>query len=131
MRNTISIRKSRLMTPLRWVMLSSLLAATAIAHHSMAMFDKNRTISIAGTLYAVEWKSPHSWVWITVQNDQGEAEQWGLECGSPAALTRLGFSKKDLTVGTKVTAELYPLKDERSGGSLVKLSFADGRVWGK
>lgn len=111
------------------IALSSVLTVSVSpAHHSMAMFDKTRTISIQGTLYAVEWKSPHGWVWITVKNKKGETEQWGLEGSSPAALMRLGYTKKNLVVGTKVTASLYPLKDGRTGGSLTELKFADGRA---
>ena len=102
------------------------LAGTLQAHHSYALFDKTVTQTIAGTLYAVEWKNPHSWIWISVVNDAGEKELWGLEGGSPAALLELGYTKNNLVVGTPVTATLYPLKDGRTGGALVELKFADG-----
>lgn len=86
-------------------------------------------MTIKGTLYAVEWKNPHSWIWIAVKNEKGGAPTlWGLEGTSPASMTRLGYTKKDLVVGTPVTAKLNPLKDGRTGGGLVELKFADGRV---
>lgn len=98
------------------------------AHHSYSMFDRTRTETIKGTLYAVEWKNPHSWIWIAVKNEKGATDLWGLEGTSPASMTRLGYTKKDLVVGTPVTARLNPLKDGRNGGGLVELKFADGRV---
>ncbi|MGC3982456.1 MAG: DUF6152 family protein [Steroidobacteraceae bacterium] len=100
----------------------------AAAHHSYAMFDKEKTQVIKGTLYAVEWKNPHSWIWIAVGNKKGGTDLWGLEGTSPASMTRLGFTKSNLVVGTAVTATLNPLKDGRMGGGLVELKFADGRA---
>ncbi|MGC4091984.1 MAG: DUF6152 family protein [Polyangiaceae bacterium] len=110
------------------MVLGVLPATSGLAHHSMAMFDKERKQQITGNLYAVEWKSPHSWIWIAVEDkkSKGKTEIWGLEGSSPAALMRLGYTKKNLTVGTRVTATLYPLKDGRTGGSLVELDFKDG-----
>lgn len=103
-------------------------ASSAFAHHSYAMFDRTKTATIKGTLYAVEWKNPHSWLWIAVKNEKGGNDTWGFEGTSPASMTRLGFNKKNLVVGTPVNVTYNPLKDGRNGGNLVELKFADGRV---
>lgn len=110
--------------------LGLLLAGAADAHHSFAMFDASRTVTISGTLYAAEFTNPHGWIWIAVMNDKGQEEKWGLEGGSVADLRRLGYTKSTLKVGTKVKATLHPLKDGRSGGQLVSLDFGDGKKTG-
>lgn len=111
------------------ILMTSLCAIAPLsAHHSYAMFDKEKTSVIKGTLYAVEWKNPHSWIWVAVKNNKGGTDIWGLEGTSPASMTRLGFTKSSLVVGTAVTVTLNPLKDGRMGGGLVELKFADGRV---
>jgi hypothetical protein len=105
-----------------WGWLAWLCCAPVLAHHSFAMFDKTQTRSVSGTLYAVEWQNPHSWIWVEVKSDAG-AKVWGFEGGSPVALTHMGYSKKNLLVGTKVTVSYNPLKDGRSGGNLVDIKF--------
>lgn len=127
---TLELFRQRFSTMRLLALLASnlVIVSSVFAHHSYAMFDKAKTETLKGTLYAVEWKNPHSWIWIAVTNDKGATEVWGLEGTSPAAMTRLGFTKKDLVVGTPVTATYNPLKDGRTGGGLVELKFADGRA---
>lgn len=103
-------------------------AAPAFAHHSYAMFDRTQTKEVKGALYAVEWKNPHSWIWIAVPNDKGGTDVWGFEGTSPAALMRLGYTKKNLVVGMPVSVTYNPLKDGSEGGNLVELKFADGKT---
>lgn len=102
----------------------------ASAHHSFAMFDSQKVVTLQGTLYTVEWKNPHGWFWISVPNAKGGSDTWGLEGAGPAEFVRQGFSKKDFVVGTKVTVELHPLRDGRTGGQFLRMTFADGRQVG-
>lgn len=112
-----------------FIFLASVIAASsAYAHHSYAMFDRTQTKEVKGTLYAVEWKNPHSWIWVAVPNDKGVTDVWGFEGTSPASLMRLGYTKKNLVVGTPVTVTYNPLKDGATGGNLVELKFADGKA---
>jgi len=97
--------------------------APALGHHSFSMFDKSRTLVINGSLYAVEWQNPHSWIWVQATGPDGTAAVWGFEGGSPAMLTRMGYSKKNLVVGTRITVKYNPLKDGRTGGNLVEMEF--------
>lgn len=101
---------------------------SAQAHHSFAMFDQEKTATVEGTLYAAEFINPHGWIWIEVKNAAGETEKWGFEGGSVGELRRLGYTRKNLIVGTKVTANYHPLRDGRNGGQLVKLDFGEGKT---
>ena len=42
--------------------------AAAAAHHSYAMFDGTRTLTVKGTLAKLEWTNPHVFVWVYVPN---------------------------------------------------------------
>ena len=94
----------------------------AAAHHSFASFDSTRAVSLHGTVYRVEWTAPHMWIWIRA--DDGDL--WGLEAGAPSQLERAGYKKGQLNEGVKLTATLHPLRDNRHGGSLIKLTFDAG-----
>jgi hypothetical protein len=101
-------------------------SAAANAHHSFAMFDGDKTLTLNGTLYAVEFKNPHGWVWIKTTDSNGSTQLWGLEGGSTNDLARQGYNKTNLVVGTKVVVTYNPLKDGRNGGRLRKLEFPNG-----
>ena len=91
----------------------------AMAHHSYAMFDRSRTVKINGTVKLFQWTNPHIYLWVTV-NNKGKEELWGIEGSSPNSLSRMGWNKHTLDPGDKVSVELQPLKDGRTGGFFVK-----------
>ena len=70
-----------------------LLSATgvAVAHHSYAMFDRDKALSLAGTVKEFRWSNPHAWMEIYVPNDQGGNDMWGIEMNSPNNLARMGW----------------------------------------
>jgi hypothetical protein len=107
------------------------LIAPLWAHHSTAMFDNTQRITVAATVKKLEWTSPHAWLQILVVNDQGEAEEWGLEMGTPAAMMREGWKPRSVKPGDKVTVVLNPLKNGEHGGNLVSVTKADGALVGK
>jgi hypothetical protein len=99
------------------------------AHHSYAMFDQTRSLSVRGTVRALEWSNPHIWVWVDVTDATGTSSPYGFESNAPSELARFfGWSKHALTAGEVVTVEYAPLKSGRHGGALRTLTFADGRV---
>ncbi len=101
----------------------------ALAHHSYAMFDQARTLTVQGTVHALEWKNPHIWVWVNVKDAKGVTTTFGFESNAPSELTRFfGWSNQALTAGDAVTVEYAPLKSGRPGGALRTVTFADGRV---
>jgi hypothetical protein len=100
--------------------------AIAVAHHSFAMFDMNKDVTLQGTVRQFQWLSPHSWLDLEVTDDAGKQTRWSLEMGAPSALYRRGWRQTSLKHGDKVTATLHPLRDGRQGGSLVSVTLADG-----
>jgi Family of unknown function (DUF6152) len=112
---------------LRWLTAILLaIPAVSLAHHSFAMFDMNKDLTLHGTVEQFQWLSPHSWLDIIVTDDAGKQTRWSLEMGAPGALYRHGWRQASLMHGDKVTATLHPLRDGRQGGSLVSVTLPNG-----
>jgi hypothetical protein len=112
--------------------LAAMLAAAnvAMAHHSFAMYDTTKSVTLTGTVAAFEWTNPHAIIEVDVQAKEGGVQHWTIELGSPSILQQSGWKYKDLKFGDKVTVEISPLKSEKHGGLLVKATLPDGRVLG-
>ena len=78
------------------------LGVPASAHHSGAMFDPEKTITLKGVVKEFEYTNPHSWLWVTVTNDDKTTTDWGFEAEGPSTLFRNGIKKSDLKPGDKV-----------------------------
>ena len=96
------------------------------AHHSYAMFDQGKVLTVQGTIARVEWADPHVWVWAYVSNGKGGHDLYGFESGSINSLARQGWTMTTLEVGDKVSIEYNPLRDGRHGGYFKSATFADG-----
>jgi hypothetical protein len=100
-------------------------AVPALAHHSFAMFDAEKKITLEGTVKEFQWTNPHSWILMNVG-----ADQWAIEMGAPGGLARQGWVPKTLTPGMKVTATIHPLKDGTHGGQFMAVQLPDGTTKG-
>jgi hypothetical protein len=106
-------------------------AAPATAHHSFAMFDNTRTITLTGTVKEFEFVNPHSWIHMMVRNDAGMPEEWAFEMGSPGQLASAGWKKDSLKVGDVITIAARPMKDGSHGGSAGTIKNANGACVGR
>ena len=76
----------------------------AVAHHSFAAeFDGDRPVELTGIVIKVDSTNPHGYIFLEVENDAGDYDEWGFEMGSPTALSRRGWTRNSLPVGTEVT----------------------------
>jgi hypothetical protein len=83
--------------------LGAAVSAHALAHHSFAAeFDGNVPINLHGIVTKVDWTNPHTYIFIEVENEAGDVEEWGLEMGSPNGLMRRGWTRNTLEIGTEV-----------------------------
>jgi hypothetical protein len=109
---------------------AAILTGPALAHHSFAMFDGEKTVTLEGTVKAFQWIYPHSWILLMVVNRDGQLEQWPIEMGSPGGLAKEGWLPKTLAPGMKVKAVIHPLKDGTHGGQYLAVTLEDGRTLG-
>jgi len=105
-----------------------LAAAGAFAHHSFAMFDRDKEVVLNGTVREFQWTNPHAFIEMNVPNDKGEVEQWSIEMNSPNNLTRQGWKSTMLKTGDKVAVTMNPLRDGKRGGLFVAITLPDGKV---
>jgi hypothetical protein len=91
--------------------LGAVLSLPAGAHHSGAAYDRDKMVSVTGTVNAVEWTSPHAWIKVDAKNDAGAVVTWEFELPSPVTLTRRGWSKSALVPGDKVTVTGAPARE--------------------
>ena len=104
---------------LAFVFLAAICITTAMqavfAHHSQGMYDISTLISLEGTIRRVRWTNPHAWVFVDVEDDNGNVQIWALEGGSPAAVAGEGVDRNHLLPGDRVGARCHPLRDGSAG----------------
>ncbi len=106
----------------------ALVAGTASAHHSMAMFDRDKTITLDGTVKEFQWTNPHSWLDVEAVDDKGNSVVWGIELQSLNVLGHIGWKPTTLKPGDKIKVTVHPLKNGDHGGMLGDITMADGKV---
>ncbi|MBO0754218.1 MAG: hypothetical protein J2P54_00015 [Bradyrhizobiaceae bacterium] len=121
------IRPSMMQTAIAAGVLTAL-GAPASAHHSGAMFEPVMTVTLKGVVKNFEYTNPHSWLWITVTNEDQSTTDWGFEAEGPSTLFRNGIKKNDLRPGDKVTVTGRPMRDGRPAAAWVNAVKEDGRV---
>ena len=108
---------------------ASLTASPASAHHSAAMFDATKEITLAGTVKEFQWTSPHCWIQILVP-DSARADappvEWGVEMDNPLGLSRHGWKPGSLKPGDRIVIVARPLRDGSNGAQVVSVTRADG-----
>ena len=105
-----------------------LAAIPAWAHHSMAGFDRTKTISVTGTVKEFKWANPHSWIELEVPDGKGVVTDWNIEMTSPAVLIRAGWKSSVMKPGDKVTVAAHPQQTGEPGGIFVSVTLSDGRT---
>jgi hypothetical protein len=109
-----------------WAAIGCTLAMSATAHHSGAMFDRSKTVTLQGTVKDFQFTNPHVWILLLVPEKDGKVVEWDIEASAPARLVKWGISGETVHNGDKITLNMHPLKDGRKGGSLVDITFANG-----
>lgn len=105
-------------------------SGSAWGHHSFAMFDLEKEVTLEGVVKEFQWTNPHVWLQILTPDGQGGTTEWNLEMGAPGMLTRTGWKSSMLKANDKVTVVLNPLKNGAPSGRLVRVTLPNGRVMG-
>lgn len=96
----------------------SLLASSGLAHHAFsAQFDAEKPIKLIGTVTKVEWRNPHAWFYIDVEDDSENVTNWGMELASPNLLMRQGWARSSMKVGDAVTVDGFHARDGSNTGN--------------
>jgi hypothetical protein len=102
----------------------------ALAHHSAAMFDRTKKVTVTGVVKDFQYVQPHSWIDLMVPDASGQPVEWSFEAGAPMQMKMVGLTPSVIRVGDKVTVTGYPLRDGRPGASFIQIVLPSGRVVG-
>jgi hypothetical protein len=105
-------------------------ASSVWAHHSFAMFDLDKEITLEGTVKDVQWANPHVWLELDVADADGRTTKWSFEMGTTGMLTRAGWKSSTLKVGDRVKVVCNPLRSGDPSGRLVTVTLPGGGVLG-
>jgi len=115
------------------VLLGFAAASPGFAHHSHAMFDSTKEVTLVGTVKEFDWTNPHCWIQVLVPdpNDpKAPPVEWGVEMGAPFQLLRHGWKPDSVKPGDKISVVVNPLRDGRTAGQIVSAFGADGKPIG-
>ena len=106
-------------------------ATPTLAHHSFALFDMDKNVSMLGWVVEYRWSNPHVHVVLKVDPGADVSSElvgtWDLEAaGSTNIMTRQGWTRVTLKTGDRITAVVHPMKDGAKGGSLFFIILPDG-----
>ena len=108
------------------ILIIALMASTVLAHHSFAVYDHTRTLTLKGSVTKFQWTNPHAYLDIDVRDADGSVKHYTLECTSINMMQRLGWRSNMIKAGDQVKAVAAPLLSGQPGGLLLEITLANG-----
>jgi len=102
----------------------ALAAAPTLAHHSRAMFDIGKNITLRGVVEEYRWQNPHSQIVVRVgagAADRSTVGTWTVEASAIGVMTSSGWTPGTYKFGQPITVVAHPNK---AGSNLVLLFYA-------
>ena len=103
----------------------------ALPHHSHAMFDHEKEVTINGTVAEWVFRNPHVYLYVETKLDNGETVKYSVEMSNITNMIRAGFGANTFKHGDKVSVKLNPLRDGRPGGNYITATTPDGKTFGR
>jgi hypothetical protein len=98
------------------------------AHHAFAAeFDRDKPITLTGSVTRLEWTNPHARIYIDVKDKDGKVVNWDFELGPPNGLMRRGWNRNSLRQGHVVTIEGFLSKLAPNVANARTVKLPDGR----
>jgi hypothetical protein len=100
-------------------------AVSALAHHSFAMYDQNKTYVMTGVVLRVDPNPNHLQIFFVpldeprekvIRDEKGEPVVWSLEMDTAAVVARDGITVNNFPRGTIISVGLHPLRNGFPGG---------------
>ena len=113
-----------------WVVAAGLLVLSGplFAHHSLANYDREKEITLTGTVTEFLLKNPHSFIVFEVKEADGTAVKWTAGSSSPMRLFRMGWKTTTLKPGDQITVTGGPHRGGKKEVWLNKLVGPGGDV---
>jgi hypothetical protein len=121
------IRVVGMMTAALGVMSLGVFVAPAMAHHSFAMYDQTKTVTMTGVLTRFVAQANHAEIHFVplgpdgkpLRSGDGKPISGGVEMAGAAAVATQGITVSSFPAGTIFSVRLNPLRDGSNFGSRV------------
>jgi len=109
-------------------MLAAPFATRVSAHHSFAMYDQTKTITLTGVVRQFVAQANHAELhFILIAPDRkglakgadGKYVEWGVEMAGAAAVAQQGITAATFGAGTVFSVRMNPLRDGSNYGSRI------------
>ena len=109
-------------------LLAVLFETPVSTHHSFAMYDQTKTVTLTGVLTRFVSQANHAEIHFVLiapdrkglsKGDDGKYVEWGIEMAGAAAVAQQGITATTYGVGTVFSVKLNPLRDGSNFGSRV------------
>lgn len=104
-------------------------ASPAFSHHSHAMFDHAKEITITGDVVNFAYVNPHGSLDIAVAEANGQSKKYWVEMSNLTNMVARGITPATFKKGDRITVKMHPLKDGRLGGSYTLITASDGKSY--
>jgi hypothetical protein len=112
-----------------WGLVLAASPLSARAHHSAAVYEMRSVVALRGTVTRYEWKNPHVYIFVDVEDENGEVAQWALEGEPTTLMARSGWTPTTLAPGDRISARVNRNRNPDSHEArLMTLSKSDGTV---
>jgi hypothetical protein len=98
-------------------------SGAAMAHHGVAGYDLNKTITLHGTVTKFDWSNPHVVVYLDAKNGAGEMQNWTIEFAAPVHMVRAGWSKNSMKTGDDIVIDTHPSRNGAPVGISSTITF--------
>ena len=96
------------------------------AHHSFAVYDNSRSVTLKGVVTKWQWTNPHAYLELDVPDAAGAMKHYVLEGTSINIMIRGGWRSNMIKVGDHVTAVAAPTLNGDSTGLLLEVTLVTG-----
>ena len=103
------------------------------AHHSFAAtYLDGQDITLEGKMVRVTIRNPHSYAYISVEDDDGTETQWAIEWSAATRLMRDGLTRATLRPGDDVIVTGSPSRNALANKMIMRkiVRPSDGWEWG-
>jgi Family of unknown function (DUF6152) len=101
----------------------ALFSSAALAHHGVAGYDLNKTVTLHGTVTKYDWSNPHVVVYLDAKNEAGEMQHWTIEFAAPVHMVRAGWSKTSMKTGDDIVIDTHPSRNGAPIGITSTITF--------
>jgi hypothetical protein len=100
-------------------------AGPALAHHSFAMYDQTKTLTLTGVMYQFVAQANHAELHFYKVGADGHLEKdkdgkpvpYGVEMMGAAAVAEQGITADSMKAGTIISVKVNPMRDGSNFGS--------------